>query len=169
MQGVGYRNHPLVRLTLGGTMVLLAGFWVSMALMYFNRMSLTTDSVIRYYLGSEAEFIEPRTYGSMLEVTHVHLARLALVALLLTHLAIFMPWGMRWRVILIVLTFLSALGGEVAGWLVRFVSPAWAPLKIVSFLTLEACFAVLLMGLAIFLFRPAPPPTALEVADSPTD
>jgi hypothetical protein len=169
--GGGYRNHPLVRLTLGGALLLLVGFWISTALMYFFRMGLSSESVIRYYRGSEAEFIEPRTYGSMLEVTHSHLAMMALVALLLTHLAIFVPWPMRWRVALIVLTFASALAGEVSGWLVRFVSPAWAPLKIGSFLSLEVCLAVLLTGLAAFLFRPAPasPAPVIPIGDSPTD
>jgi hypothetical protein len=157
LQSGGFRNHPLMRLTLGGTLVLLAGLWVTNALMYFRNMSLSPASVVRYYRGSEAAFIEPRTYGSMLEVTHIHLPMMALVALLLTHLAIFLPWPQRTRAVLIAATFASALLGEAASWLVRYVSPAWAPLKVVAFIGLQGCLAVLLAGLAMYLFAPRRP------------
>jgi hypothetical protein len=171
LQAGGFRNHPLMRLTLGATLVMLTGLWFTNALLYLSRMSLDPASVVRYYRGSEAEFIEPRTYGSMLEVTHVHLPMMAFVALLLTHLAIFLPWPNRWRVTLIVTTFGSALAGEAASWLVRFGSPAWAPLKVAAFVTLQVSLAALLLGLAVYLFlpgrRPAGAPTSAH--DGPVD
>ena len=40
MNGGGLPHSPLMRLTLGGTLVLLIGFWFSNALMYFARMGL---------------------------------------------------------------------------------------------------------------------------------
>lgn len=170
LQSGGFRNHPLMRLTLGGTLVLLAGLWVTNGLMYFQRMGLTPDSVARYYRGSEADFTEPRTYASMLETTHIHLPMMALVALLLTHLAIFLPWRERTKVTLILSTFGCALGGEAASWLVRYVSPAWAWLKIGCFVGLEASMGILLTGLAGYLLLPARRP-ALFVPedDSPID
>ncbi len=151
LQSGGFRNHPLMRLTLGGALVLLAGFWVTTALMYFRSMTLDPASVVAYYRGDEARFLEPRTYGSMLEVTHTHLPMMALVMLLLTHLAIFIPWSQGRRAALIVAAFGFALGGEAAGWLVRFVSPDWAPLKVFCFLGLEATLSFLLIGLALYL------------------
>ncbi len=165
MQQGGFRNHPLMRLTLAGALVLLAGFWVTTALMYFRSMSLDPATVVAYYRGDEAAFLEPRTYGSMLEVTHTHLPMMALVMLLLTHLAIFLPWSQRRRAALILLAFGFALGGEAAGWLVRFVSPAWAPLKVACFLGLEATLGGLLLGLALYLGaadRPGARARALE-------
>ena len=151
MQSGGFRNHPLMRLTLGCSLVFLAGLWLTNALMYFRNMTLALASVVAYYRGDEERFLEPRTYGSMLEVTHMHLPMMALVLLLLTHLAIFLPWSMRARAALIVSTFGFALGGEGAGWLVRFVSPAFAPIKVVCFLGLEATLGGLLVGLAFYL------------------
>jgi hypothetical protein len=151
LQSGGFRNHPLMRLTLGCTLVLLMGLWVTNALMLFKNMTLAPASVVAYYRGDEARFLEPRTYGSMLEVTHMHLPMMALVLLLLTHLAIFLPWSTRARAGLILSTFGFALLGEGAGWLVRFVSPAFAPLKVVAFLGLEATLGGLLVGLAFYL------------------
>jgi len=170
LQSGGFRNHPLMRLTLGGTLVLLAGLWVTNALMYFQRMGLDPATVVRYYRGSEADFIEPRTYGSMLETTHIHLPMMALVALLLTHLAIFIPWSNRARVTLVLSTFGSALGGEVSSWLVRFGSPAWAPLKVACFVVLQLSLGILLAGLAAYLFMPSKrAPLVVPEDDSPTD
>lgn len=170
LQNGGFRNHPMMRLTLGGTLVLLAGLWVTNALMYFQRMGLDPASVVRYYKGSEADFIEPRTYGSMLETTHIHLPMMALVALLLTHLAIFIPWSNRARATLVLATFGSALGGEAASWLVRFGSASWAPLKVACFLVLQTSLGILLAGLALYLFLPARrPPLVVPEDDSPTE
>jgi hypothetical protein len=171
MQTGGFQNHPLMRLTLGGSFVLLAGLWISNLFLYFSRMTLHPASVARYYRGSEAEYLEPRSYASMLEVTHTHLAMMALVLLLLTHLAIFIPWSFRARVLLIVLAFASALGGEATSWLVRFHSEAWAPLKVACFVGLQASLAILLAGLAGFLLRRPRTPRRLLVPldDEPTD
>jgi hypothetical protein len=170
LQSGGFRNHPLMRLTLGGTLVLLTGLWVTNALMYFQRMGLDPATVVRYYRGSEADFIEPRTYGSMLETTHIHLPMMTLVALLLTHLAIFIPWSNRARVTLVLATFGSALGGEAASWLVRFGSPAWAPLKVACFVVLQLSLGILLAGLALYLFLPSRrAPLVVPEDDSPTE
>ncbi len=153
MQSGGFRNHPLMRLTLGCTLVFLGGLWVTNGLMYFRHMTLDPATVVAHYRGNDAQFTEPRTYGSMLEVTHVHLPMMALVLLLLTHLAIFLPWRQRARAILITSTFGFALGGEAAGWLVCFASPGWAVLKVLCFIGLEGTLAALLVGLALYLMR----------------
>ncbi|HZL86488.1 MAG TPA: hypothetical protein VFD07_14025 [Candidatus Krumholzibacteria bacterium] len=148
-----YRAHVLMRVTLLSTLFLLSGFWLTNALLYFRNMDLRPVSVVQYYRGSEAEFSMPRTYGAMLEVTHMHLPMMAMVILLLTHLAIFLPWPLRLRLVLVLGTFGCALLGETASWLVRFAHPAFAWLKILSFLGLQAGLAVLLVGLAMHLLR----------------
>jgi hypothetical protein len=148
-----YRSQAIMRLTLSCTLVFLAFLWLSNFLLYFQRMGLDPHSVVRYYRGSEAEFTAPRTYGSMLEVSHGHFAMMALVLLLLTHLAIFIPWPLRLRVVLVATTFGAALCDEISGWLVRFVHPGWAVLKVVSFVGMQAGLGVLIAGLAWHLAR----------------
>jgi len=148
-----YRSQFLMRLTLGCTLVFLSGLWLTNGLLYFHTMGLTPKSVVEHYRGSDEEFAAPRSYSSMLEVSHMHLAMMAVVLLLLTHLAIFIPWPLRLRVVLVLGTFGCALLGEGAGWLVRFVHPDFAWLKIGAFLGLETGLAVLLAGLAWHLAR----------------
>ena len=149
----GFKHHPLMRLTLLWSLVFLTGLWFTNTFMYFQRMDLTPQSVQDYYLGSQAEFSAPRSYASMMEVTHSHLPVMAIVILLLTHLMIFAPYSDKTKTWFISVTFFSALLGEGSGWLVRFVHPGFAPVKIISFLTFQACLAFLLTGLASYLLR----------------
>ena len=152
MNGGGFQNHPMMRWTLTLTLVLLFAFWITSFGIYFSKMGLNPDSVVSYYNGSEEEYLPPRTFGSMLEVSHGHLAMMALVLLLLTHLAIFIPFQDTTKRVFIFGTFSAALLNEASGWLVRFVSPVFAPLKVAGFLTLQLLLALLLLSLAWFLW-----------------
>ncbi len=155
MQNGGFQSQPLMRLTLLFTLLLLVAFWISNFALYFAEMSLTPQSVANFYLGSEADYRLPRTYQTMLEVTHMHLPMMAVVILLLTHLLIFVPLAPPLKTGIIITAFVSALGFESAGWLVRFVHPVFAWLKICSFLVLQAAIGFLLFALGLTLLRAA--------------
>jgi len=146
-----YRAPVFIRITLFCSLIFLALFWVTGFLMYFRNMGLNPESVVQHYLGSEEQFSMPRTYGAMLEVSHAHFAMMSVVLLLITHLALFFPWSLRLRVGLVLGCFGGALLGESAGWLIRFVDPIFAWLKIFGFLSLQISLGVLLGGLAWYL------------------
>lgn len=118
--------------------------WVSIGLMYFHKMDLTAASVVAYYLGSEATFTEPRSYQSLLEVSHAHMFSMGMLAVTLTHLLLFAELSVALKVGLSVLVYFAAIGDEAAGWLVRFVHPGFAYLKIGMFVTLEMSLAALI-------------------------
>jgi hypothetical protein len=153
METGGFQNKPLMRMTLAWTLLFAAGLWATNAAMYFQRMSLSPKSVEAYYLGSAEEYSQPRSAASLLEVSHAHLATMGVMILLLTHLALFAPWEDRTKRWVIGLGFGSSFVGEGSGWLVRFVSPAFAILKIACFLTFQAVLALLIAVLAAFLYR----------------
>lgn len=138
------------RQTLLNTIVLMflgyiALLWISNGMMYFHKMGLSYDSVVEYYLGSEEKFTQPKSYQSLLEVSHFHLFAMGMLAVTLTHLLLFANLSMGLKVWLSGLTFVAALADEVAGWLVRFVHPAFAYFKIGAFLTLEFSLAAILV------------------------
>ena len=123
--------------------------WITNGLLYFSKMSLTTASVVNYYLGNEEAYLSPRSYQGLLEVSHFHLFAVGMLLLVLTHLMLFVPlrgWIKAW---LIAFPFLAALLDEGAGWLVRFVSPNFAIVKIAGFLLLQGSLA-LLVGLSLW-------------------
>ena len=160
MQDGGFQNNPLMRLTLGLTLCLLVAFWATNVALYFARMDLHPSSVVAYYNGSEADFRPPRSAASMLETTHMHLPMMGMVLLFLTHLAIFVPAPRGAKIAFIVAAFTGAALEEGGGWLVRFVSPGFAALKVVGFLALQASVLYLVGALALFLARAARRPAA---------
>jgi len=119
--------------------------WCTNALLYFSKMSLTPSSVVDHYLGNEALFTSPRSFQGLLEVSHFHLFAMGMLLLVLTHLMLFVPLSNRVKAWLIAAPFAAALLDEGAGWLVRFVHPGFAWLKIAGFLALQASLALLVV------------------------
>ncbi|PJA13702.1 MAG: hypothetical protein COX66_14260 [Elusimicrobia bacterium CG_4_10_14_0_2_um_filter_63_34] len=153
MEQGGFQHKPFMRLTLLWTLVFLTGLWITNFAMYFSRMGLDPASVVSYYCGSEAEFRAPRSMASMLEVSHVHLPIMGIVVLMLTHLLIFAPFKDKTKFSFICTAFLAALLSEGGGWLVRFVDPGFAVVKVAAFLVFQATLAFLLGALGIFLLN----------------
>jgi hypothetical protein len=119
--------------------------WVTNALLYFKKMSLTPSSVVAYYLGDESQFMAARSYEGLLEVSHFHLFAMGMLLLVLTHLMLFVPIRDSLKVWLIATPFLAGLLDEGAGWLVRFAGPNFAVLKIAGFLLLQTSLAALVV------------------------
>ncbi|MHB1049852.1 MAG: hypothetical protein ACYC09_07225 [Bacteroidota bacterium] len=153
MNNGGFSQNPMMRLTLLFTMFFLFGFLVVNFLLFFNKMELSPDSIASYYRGSEEEFRPARTYQSMLEVTHSHLPVMAVVMLVLTHLVIFTPASKGAKYSFIVIAFMSAFMNEASNYLIRFVDPDFAWLKIFTFLSLQASISLLIIILITFLIR----------------
>ncbi len=133
-----------------GYIVLL---WISNGMMYFHKMDLTADSVIAYYLGSEEEFTQPKSYQSLLEVTHFHLFAMGMLILTLTHLMLMTDLPTLLKIWVSGIIYSSAIADELAGWLVRFVHPNFAYFKIVAFLVLELSLAALVFVVAVSLIQ----------------
>jgi hypothetical protein len=148
LQSGGFQEQPLMRLTLGMALLLLAGFWVTNLGLYFSHMSLDPASVVDYYRGNEAEFRPARSAVGMLEVTHMHLPMFALVFLLLTHLMLFAPLRTGVKVMFIAAAFGSALLSEAAGWMTRFWHPGFAWLKVAMFVLMQVTLGWLILALA---------------------
>ncbi len=132
-----------------------AGLWLTNALLFFNQMGLRYESVVAFYRGSEEQFLLPRSYKVLLEISHFHLLAMGIFILTLTHLVLFVPFTPRVKYWLIHLTFLSAISDEAAGWLTRFVHPMFAYCKIGAFLLLQTTMAVLIIAVLLAVCRNA--------------
>ena len=151
LQSGGFQEQPLMRLTLGLALLLLAGFWVTNVALYFSHMTLDPASVVDYYRGNDEQFRPARSVAGMLEVTHMHLPMFALVFLLLTHLVIFAPMRTGVKVMCIATAFGSALLSEAAGWMTRFWHPGFAWLKVSMFVLMQVALGWLIIALARML------------------
>lgn len=131
----------------------VALLWLSNGLMYFHKMGLSADSVVAYYLGSEQEFTQPKSYQSLLEVTHFHLFAMGMLVLTLTHLMLMTHLPTLLKVWLSAIVYAAAIADEAAGWLVRYAHPYFAYFKIGAFLVLEISLALLIVVVIISLIQ----------------
>jgi hypothetical protein len=135
------------------TLLFLVAFWLSNLLIFFSKMNLAPQSIIDYYLGSEEKYTLAKTYRGMLEITHSHLAIMAVVILLLTHLFIFTSFSRQLKISVVAIFFGSAFLGEAASWFIRFVHPGFAWLKILAFILLQISMLFVIISLIKYLLQ----------------
>ena len=151
-----WRDNRLLRLVLWWSLLFVALLWTTNALLYFGKMGLTPTAVTAYYRGDEARFLTPRSYQGLLEISHFHLFAMGILVLTMGHLLLFVPIASTWKGWIVSLAFGAALADEGAGWLVRFVSPAFAYLKVAAFLGLQTVLAFMIGAVlwAIYTAQP---------------
>lgn len=152
----------MVRGPLGGRSgrAVLAGFYAYLLLhtatgaaLFLTKLGWTPASVARYYRGDPERFLNPRSFQGLLEVTHFHLFAFGFFYVVVAHLLLHagLPRALR-------TALLSGLGAAltadlVAGWLIRYLHPGFAWLKLGAFWGVEALSVVALIALTVSLFR----------------
>lgn len=151
-----WSRNDLLRLILFLFLVFVLLFWVTNWLLYFQNMTLDPASVVKYYRGDPAaEFGQPpRPLGALAEVSHFHLFSMGLLVMTLTHLLLFLPVSTSIKATLVMIAFSAALVDEGSGWLVRYVHPMFATVKVAGFLLLQASLLGLTIALVVGLLRP---------------
>lgn len=145
------RKNSLLRLIIVFTVLFFVLLWLTNLLLYLQ-IGFSYDSVVEYYRGSEANFRPPKSYLGMLEEAHFHFFSMAVILVTLNHLILFTALGNVWKLILIISSFLSALGDIAGGWLIRYVSPDFAYLKITSVVVLQVSLALLMIITILYLY-----------------
>lgn len=140
-----WTKNSLLRLIMFFFLFYIAAFWITNGLLYFHKMSLNPQMVIEYYRGSELHYTQPRSYQGLLEVSHFHLFAMGILILTLTHLLLFAELSQNTKAYLIISSFSAAFLDELSSWLIRFVHPLFAYLKIFSFLALEISLLVIMV------------------------
>lgn len=151
-----WARNSLLKLIIVFFLLYVAVFWLTNALLHFHKMGLTYQSVVDYYRGSEEQFLQPRSYQGLLEISHFHLFSMGILMLTLTHLLLFVPLQPGWKAVLICLSFGSAFLDEAASWLVRFVHPFFAYVKIASFLALQGSLLIVMVCTLLALLTKSP-------------
>lgn len=145
------RKNTLLRLVIVFTVIFFVFLWLTSLLLYLE-VGFSPEGVAEYYRGSEEDFRQPKSYLGMLEEAHFHFFAMAIILVTLNHLVLFTGIGNQWKLVLIVSSFASALGDIIAGWLIRYVSPVFAYLKIGSFLVLLTTLAILMIIVVWYMY-----------------
>ena len=145
------KKNTLLKLIVAFTVLFFLFLWITNLLLYLQ-IGFSYESVVQYYLGSEEDFRPARSYLGMLEEAHFHFFAMAIILVTLNHLILFTKISNFWKLVLILLSYLSALGDIAGGWLIRYVSPEFAYLKIASLIGLQVSLAVLMIIVIWFLY-----------------
>lgn len=141
--------HTRVLLTLfNGTMVLAT---VVSILMYRVRTGLTAPGARDYYLGNETaaapgtEMQFARTFRELLDVTHDHAFSQPFLFFVLCHIFALTRVSDGLKITVFAASFVSVVVDLGAPYLIRFVSPAWAPLQLANSVVMTTALLVLLV------------------------
>ena len=138
----------------------VAMLWISNHLLFFRDMGLSYNDVVHYYLGNPEEFTSPRSFSGMLEVLHFHAFAMGILVLTLVHLMLFAEISNGAKAFWLWVPFLFSIGNEAAGWLVRFVAPEFAYLKIFTFIGLQFGLGGVVLISLWSIISPRKPPAA---------
>lgn len=146
------RKNDLLKIIILFTVIFFVFLWLTNLLLYL-KVGLSYESVVEYYRGSEENFRPPKSYLGLLEEAHFHFFSIAIILVTLNHLILFTNIKSFNKLLIIVVSYLSAFFDIVSGWLIRFVSPGFAYLKISSFLIFQISLLLLIFIVCVYLFQ----------------
>ncbi len=150
----GPSRRPLGRTILALCHVYFLLHWLTGIFMFREKLGFSPAAVTRYYLGDPERFMNPRSFQGLLEITHFHLFAMGLFFMVFTHLLLFTPLRPALQTLLTWLLFAGLSADLAAGWLVRYLHPAFSYLKLAGFWTLQGASLALLLALLAALTNP---------------
>ncbi len=147
-------RHTRVLLTIFDIMIVMAT--VIGIVMYRIRTGLTPAGTRAWYLGNEHtarpgdEMLFARSFQELLDVTHPHAFEESFLFFILCHLFALTRVSDGWKIAVYVASFGSVVADLATPYLIRYVSPAFAPLQIVNGILIAA---VLLTLMAVPLYE----------------
>lgn len=154
---IGPSQHTQSKVILAFFYLYFLLHWATGILMFRDKLGFSYQGVVRYFLGDPEQFMNPRSFVGLLEVTHFHLFAMGLFFVVFTHLLMFSPLKDGIKATLIWLLGLSLLVDIGSSWLIRYVAAPFAWLKLGSFWVLQMVSLVLLLGLLSALFLKSRP------------
>ena len=143
------RSNSLLRAILFWSLIFSLAFWVTNWLFY-TRITFTYTGMVTHYRGAEASFRPPKSFFALVEETHTHALAMMIFLMTWTHLLLFTPLAKTWKRLLIHGLFTTAGLDMISGWLIRYLSPLLAWIKMASFLGFQI---LLLAAMVVFAWH----------------
>lgn len=140
MKNFGYASFRLqdssfeTRLVYSLFLAFVLGGLLTTWVFQFQRIGLSYERIVAYYLGGEinGQISFAKNFNVLLEETHFHAFMMSVIFLVLSHLFIATSLRRGLKLIIILLTFFSQTFDMGAVWLVRYLSPRFAYLLMIS-------------------------------------
>ncbi len=146
------RKNDFLKIIIFFTILFFLFLWITNILLYMQ-IGFSYNSVVEFYLGNEETFRPPKSYIGLLEEAHFHFFSMAILLVTLTHLVLFTSIRSHMKLVLILLSFISTFTEIISGWLIRYVSPLFAYLKLSSFYIMQLTLLVMMVIIVIYLFK----------------
>jgi len=141
-------ERPLPGAILGFCYFYFLLHWGTGLALFASKLGFSTASIATYYRGDPEQFINPRSFSGLLEVTHFHLFAMGVFFVVFSHLLCFTDLQRSCQRLMTLLLAVSLLGDLAAGWLVRYAAAGFAWFKLGDFILLQTVSLVLLAALA---------------------
>lgn len=133
----------------------MAAGYLSNFLLQYQKGRFSYRGIVEYYCGtpdaeaatvegeSELQLHEPMTAHAILLTTHQHLFIMPVIYLILVHMFFMTSLGHGWKAAGMILPFAGLATDLACPWLIRFVSPYFAALKLAAVALMAFTFLLL--------------------------
>jgi hypothetical protein len=146
-----YTDVNLLKLVIFFFSLLLMGFFFTNILAFYSKMGFSLGSIKEYYLGNPEKFLKPKTFEGMFKVFYPHIISMAVFSAAVGHFLIFV--GSSLSIPLGIGLFLFSFLDNLSDFLIRFLHPDFALLKLLSFVALQG---IILYSALLMLIRSKP-------------
>ncbi len=146
------KKNDFLKIIIFFTILFFFFLWITNVLLYMQ-IGFNYSSIVEFYLGNEETFRPPKSYIGLLEEAHFHFFSMAILLVTLTHLILFTSISSQIKITLILLSFTSTFMEIISSWLIRYVSPHFAYLKLGSFYVMQLTLLVMMAIIIVYLFK----------------
>lgn len=146
------KRNDFLKIIVFFTLIFFLFLWITNVLLYMQ-IGFNQSAIAEFYLGNEETFRPPKSYIGLLEEAHFHFFSMAILLLTLSHLILFTSISSGLKLALILISFISTFTEIISGWLIRYVSPVFAYLKLGSFYIMQLSLLIMMVIIVIYLFK----------------
>ncbi len=145
-----------------GFLLLVAIGLLTILAFQIARIGISYERLVVHYRGGELgqEIAFPKTFAELLEVTHFHAFMMAIIFLALAHLFIATSLRPSLKFFITSVAFLGTVIDLIAPWLIRYVSPLFALLQLLSWIGMWMGYLPMILFPLYDMWLKKPRPTA---------
>ena len=146
------KRNDFLKIIIFFTIIFFFFLWITNILLYMQ-IGFSYNSIVEFYLGNEETFRPPKSYLGLLEEAHFHFFSMAILLVTLTHLILFTSVSSGLKLGLALASFISTFTEIISSWLIRYLDPIFAYLKLISFFVMQLSILLMMGIILVYLFK----------------